>query len=442
MLEQIQLRSHMTQSKWAPSYHATLRRPGNAEITIRTPIRLAADQADRIMDCSPITASEVFDTFRLLTDSVDLSKETGNGWEVLNRLSEASDGTVASKVLLWMLRLFSFELEINIVEKHFAYMLYRLFFYDLEPERVEASDLLLNLGGPGIIDAHLRGPNGYTVLHNVLFHWASEDHVSAVVAKGPDLHLRCFDTYYTSFEESPTSLAMYSAIAFSTWLRALASVNVDLKHFLDQELERNPEIHAGWDKESLLELFTHGDRPDLYDEYDWTCSDCLEESFVVEVQPYWRHLLERIKGRMHPYEPVSAVSEVDEDESDDIGSLGAAASSSTDLTPELDTTGNVTFLNPDEVPANLESERKSGEEPKLVSDAGISENSAITPIGSVCLYGKHAMVCFDCWLHYKRTGTRYQRGEPAADEDSSEIEDAASSDDSSECEYSPFLIHS
>ena len=400
---------------------------GNVDIINRTPIRLAAVHLEKP---SHITGSEVFDTFRLLVDSIDFSEDNDNGWEVLNELSYASSENVASKVLLWMLRLLSFELKTNIVERHFASMLMWTLPYALSPEEFEASDLLLNLGGHGIINALEYVTDGYAVLHESLLFRRWEDKVSAVVARGPNLHRRGFNTFHTPFEESPTSLAMYSSNMFSHWLRALADVDVDLENFIDQELELNPEVHAGWEKETLLELFAHGDRPDLHHLNDGTCSDCLKRMYSVEVQPSWRHLLKRIKGRMHPYDPVSAVSEVDEDDNVDLGSLGEAASSSTDLTPELGTTGNVPLLNPDQDPTESE----------VKSKADASENSARTRSESICLYDKHEAVCMDCWLYYKRTGTRYQ---PDSDnEDSSENEDSSSSDDSSECEYSPYLIHS
>ena len=355
---------------------------------------------------------------------MDFSDEDGDGWAVLHKLSSASKINVHSKVLLWILRLLSFELKTNIVEAHFAYMLYWLFFNELKSERVEASDLLLNLGGHGIINTPLFGTMGYSLLHMAVFKVTWEDYLSTVLARGPDLHQRCFDTVETPFEESPTSLAMYSSMVFSFWLRALAGVDVDLENFIDQELERNPEVHAGWEKETLLELFAHGDRPDLHHLGVWTCSDCLEDVDFVAVQPYWRHLLEKIKGRVHPYDTVSAVSEVDEDEDVDLDSC------STDLTPELDATRNVPRPKPDEIPGKEESE----------SEADISNDITTTQSEAVCLYDKHEIVCINCWLHYAQTGTRKQR--ESDERDSSENEDSSSSDDSSDCEYSPFLIHS
>ena len=406
----------------------------NADITNRTPIRLAAGHIKKL---SHITGSEVFDTFRLLVDSIDLSEEDGDDWEIMKDLSIAY-GYVATKVLIWMLRLLSFELKTNIVERHFATMLAWIFFRGLKPEQVEASDLLLNLGGHGIINALQGVTDGYAVLHEAILYTMGEDKVSAVVARRPDLHRRGFDTFYTPFEESPTSLAMYSAESFSCWLHALATNNVYLEDFIDQELELNLDVYAGWEKETLLELFAHGDRPDLRHLFG-TCSDCSKGLGNIGVQPYWRHLLERIKGRKHPYDLVTAVSEVEEDDNVDLGSLGETTCDSTDLTPALDTTGNMNLSNIYEVPTELESKSDSDVEPEPVSQADTREHSATTPIRSVCLYRKHEFVCLNCWLYYARTGTRRQ---PTRNENLSKNEDSSSSDDSSEFEYSPYLIHS
>ena len=140
----------------------TLHAAGNADITIRTPIKLAADQITKLPH---ITESEVFDTFRLLVDSMDFSDENSDGWEVLDGLSFKACVLDRYQVLLWMIRLLSFELKTNIVERHFAYMLDWVLLYELEPERVEAFDLLLNLGGRGIISASHGFKDGYTVFH-------------------------------------------------------------------------------------------------------------------------------------------------------------------------------------------------------------------------------------------------------------------------------------
>lgn len=404
--------------------------------TNRTPIVLAAAQINSLHH---IMESEVIETLRLLIDSMVFSDEDGDGWRVLNELSHASDGDMQSKVLLRMIRLLEPELKANIVDRHFASMLDWLFYSARKPEQVQAADLLLNLAGHGIINALRSTTDGYPARHETAPHEAvscifREDSTSALIARGADLHRRGFASSYTPFEESPTSLVMYCARAFSCWLHALVKAGVDLASFIDQELELNLAVHAGWEKETLLELFSHGDRPDLHhpdrhDSYKWTCSDCLDEKSGVIIQPYWLHVLERIEGRLHPYDPLSALSDFDEDESDDLGSLEEAVSSSTNLTPELGATEIIPLPNPNEDPAESESE----------SEVDSSEHSTMALSEPSCLYGKHEIVCIDCWLHYTRNGTRKQ---PAADKHSSKSEDTLSSNDSSECEYSPFLIHS
>ena len=57
---------------------------GNADITSKTPVRLASDQIHSLPN---ITESEVFNTLRLLINSMDFYDEDGEGWRVLNELS-------------------------------------------------------------------------------------------------------------------------------------------------------------------------------------------------------------------------------------------------------------------------------------------------------------------------------------------------------------------
>ena len=285
------------------------------------------------------------------------------------------------------------------------------------PEVAGAFDLLLNLGGASLVDAVGSVFQQYTLLHSALARVVHEDYVSSVVARGPNLHQVCFDDPYT---ESPTSLAIYSSLAFGTWLNALVEAEVDLKSFIDQDLEQNLEVHADWEKATLLDLFTHGDRPDFHVTNFSECSDCKMCSPYepLVVQPYWRHLLERIKRGLHARDPAQVSSELNGDKVADHDSLGEATSSLTDLTPKPDMMGDVPVADLEAISSESESEEDT------------SEYSRTSDIGSNCLYSKHEVVCQTCWLHYERTGTR---GPP---------EDSPSSDDSSECEYSPFFIHS
>ena len=105
--------------------------------------------------------------------------------------------------------------------------------YEPDPEEVEGSDLLLNLGCYEIINSLQGITDGYTVLYEVTFNCDWGDNLTAVIASGPDLHRRGFDTSYTPFEESSISLAMYSARVFSNSLHAFALINIDREDLID-----------------------------------------------------------------------------------------------------------------------------------------------------------------------------------------------------------------
>lgn len=392
---------------------------------VSSPIVLAADRA---YFTTRAMLAEVFDTFRLFHDLMDFLEENGDGWEVLLLLCEAVREThgcseAKSELLLGMLRLSSFELKTNLPDDLCA----RMLFWVLRPipKLHEASDLLLSLGGPGIIDRVGREVDAYTVLHERLAYARPGDEVSVVVARGPDLHRQVFDTFYTPYVESPSSLAMYSSRTFAGWVHALVDNEVNLENFINQELEQNSELHPGWERDTLLALFTYDARPDLQVRGDLRCSDCIETIYSVRVEPHWRHFLDTLKEGLQPYHPVPAGSEVGDNGNAEPGSTGEIVrTSSSDRIHEPYTTQNHPLNKLDELHCQSRSEDDT------------SEYSAMTSIASECDYGKHEFVCMDCWVHYEETGTR---GPP---EDLSENEDFSPSDEASEDEYSPFLIHS
>lgn len=112
--------------------------------------------------------SEAFDTLRLLADLMDFSDENGDGWAVFEYLCEyvhVPYGELEDEpaLLLWMLRLSSFELKTYSSKKRFASMLS----WTQRPGAglEEASNLLLNLSGMETIDAGMYTTDGYTALH-------------------------------------------------------------------------------------------------------------------------------------------------------------------------------------------------------------------------------------------------------------------------------------
>ena len=365
--------------------------------------------------------SEVFDTLRLLSDSMDFLNENGDGWEVFDDLCLYTsclhgDSEANIALLLWMLRLSGYELKTYFIRNRFAHMLN--WTLDTNPGLEEASNLLIDLGGPELIDDGLVLTDGCTILHeNVAY--GIEDLVNMVLAKGADRHPLGLWYELMPVEESPTSLAMYSSWAFTYWRRGLVAIEVDLDDFIDQELRRCASVHVGWKKEAMHDLFAYRDRPDLKPRERWKCKDCSKKITAVVIQPFWRHLLERIKQRIDPDSPAQADTEVSKNAIADYRSITEAASSSNDTRPVLN---------------ELSSE--SGSKSGLEED--IHGYPSTIPIRSDCVYDWDETICMSCWHYYRQTGTRFVGG---LDDGSSLDEYSSSEDESSEDEYSPYLIH-
>ena len=392
----------------------------------RTPVHLAA-YSDRDLD-TYAGLTDVMDTFRVLMNSIDFSVEDANGWQILiilcwDVLHSHEDLRATCDLLLWMLQILRFELRTYLNRSKYAEMFGKIL--ESDPDLAGAVDLLFNLSDPSIIEANTTGNFSKSfVLQIALARADHEDCVSTVLAQGPNLHRLCFPAGITPYVESPTSLAMHSSMAFGSWLHALVKTGLDIGSFIDQELVQNPQVHVGWEKETLLDLFTHGDRPDLRFKSRLICSDCecWPEFYGQMKQPHWMHLLEKIKKGLYLYDPAPTKSNVNEDENADLHSVGNAHNSLTDLTSLADTTEDDSLGNLGEVLSELR-----------LKDHTI-EHSEISQIELD--YGKDETVCDYCWLSYKRTGIRGLRKALPNRKNTS------LSDDSSENEYSPFHIHS
>ena len=380
------------------------------------------------------TLSDVSDTLRLLTDSMDFLDADAdcNAWMVLGFLCESVScigGQIEAKsaLLLWMLKLFTYELKTHYIRSQIAKLLYSIL--DPHPGSEPASNWLLKLGDADIIDVAPKAIDGYTALHKRLAYAEGPEMVSSVLGKGPNLHLLGFDKDYTPEKESSTSLAMYSSWAFADWRHELVAIGVDLVTFIDQELKNNALVHPGWDKETLRYLFDYPTRPELDIREEEFCYDCNYFIARVRIQPYWRHVLERIKQRTDPDDPSRSHLETRGRKHADVDGISEATNRSNDRGHEPDLTGDVIF---DDSEAFSGSE--SASEVELGSDVhGYPEN---VPIQSDCMYDSDEVVCMDCWLHYRRSGTRFKF------EDSSVDEYPSSEEGSSDDEFSPYHIHS
>lgn len=226
-------------------------KPSSTNVTIRTPIVVAGYSQQ---PATYTMLSDIFDTFRLLADSMDFMDEYGHGWKILEQLGEnvdniRGDDGAKTALLVWMCRLSSSEMKLSGTDRHYANLLSWTL---LSKGLAEATQLLLRLGGPQSIDTPVYDTGGYNVLHYRVAFAEKKDLVSAVLAQGPDIHRLGFQHDYSPEDESPFSLAMYSSWAFADWLDGLLTIQVDFEEFVTEEIERNSTIHRGWEKETLL----------------------------------------------------------------------------------------------------------------------------------------------------------------------------------------------
>ncbi|KAL8834931.1 MAG: hypothetical protein Q9176_007225 [Flavoplaca citrina] len=330
----------------------------------KTPVQVAVLHNKSLYESTYAMLSDISDTLRLLTDSLDFMDQDGKGWYTLGGLCDASSvtsGERAAKIalLVWMLRLVSSEMKMYGCEWHYA----ELLSYTLDEDNglQEASRLLLRLGGPKSIDS-IREDSGYTILHiRAAF---AEGRLNPVLAQGPDVHRLGCDFEWSPEEESPLSLALYSSRAFADWLDALVIARKEFEEYVAYEIQRNHATHPGWEKETLLNLSTYDYLIDYHPGRPWWCSDCTKRIWRLAVQPHWRHFLERIKHGIDPhYSPSEASSEVDEEESAE-GKSMAEAIDNTDDPTGLDGAGSM-----------LDAESESGSELEIESESSSESES-------------------------------------------------------------------
>ena len=373
---------------------------------------------------------------------MDFFEENGAGWKAASSLCvminfEGGDHETKIHLALEVMRLSSFEIMTNMIRRRYINLVYWL----AQPEfmQLEGSAELLNLAGDGFIDEPCFCTDGYTILQWKMITDSSSNALSGVLSKSPDLHWRGFEVYESPSKESPMSLAMYHSRTFGCLLSGLIDNGVSLTDFVRDELEQNFDLHPGWEENTLLELLKWCVQyNDIFDDtvHRASCQDCKGLFHQAPVQPYWRHLLERIRTRPHPCDLAGLHSEVlgDEDTEEEDNLLEPASSDF-----ERDTIESASLNDPDVLSAS-ESESESGStiESHLIHEADPHRYPNSVSVQSDCMYGRYEIVCMDCWLYYVRNGTR---GPPPSDGEQDSGVNTLQSDGLSEDEYSPFHVH-
>ncbi|KAL8836524.1 MAG: hypothetical protein Q9170_002879, partial [Blastenia crenularia] len=306
---------------------------------------------------------DIYDTFRLLLESMDFANEDGNAWEVLREFCNFTvcyksgvgiDEQVKTRValLLWMLMLSSSEIKMNATERHYADILG--WTVGENDDLAEVSRLVLRLGGPEPINTPASEDGGYTILHYEAEWGGSHEYMGIALEQGLDIHRLGLDRTASPEEESPFSLVLYSSWLFADWLDFLHTSGKDFEEFVTQEIQRNHTIHLGWEKKTLLNLSTYDHSNNYEPQGSGYCSDCNKRIDNIKVQPHWRHFLERIKQGIVPYDSsAEASSEVDDEGSEEDWSTAGAVNNTNDPT-DLDDISSEVEPDP-ELPSDLES---------------------------------------------------------------------------------------
>ena len=362
---------------------------------------------------------------------MEFSDRGDDGWEILTRIAiqvSALNGEHEAKLdlLLWMLQVMIPDVKQNFIESIYCFLVYQL----LHPIAEDAAGLLLNACGDKAVDAR-TSPEDYTVLMDSILCGGAR--VRTILKYGPNIHATGIERLFSPFSETPTSLALYSSWAFASWQEGLDEINVDLEEFVDLEMQQTPLADAGWRTETLLALFEYGFEPyfRLWDPWDlWDqlyCCDCSKYIDSVRVQPFWQHLLEKIKCGIDP-DSLYNNEWLNGKEDDERGKEPYEGQATVNGSME-----------PSSLPENSASSRDSGKlrDPYLTCD--IKERRSHFPSGcrdqrdSSCAYAEHEVVCIWCWHHYKKHGRRRTPGDL--------IDESEDPNDSSDDEYSPFLFN-
>ena len=240
------------------------------------------------------------DTLRLFLHNVDFSdhdlvSETSEGCHVLRPLAhDKSEGV--SKVLTWLLQMFSSDIRQNFSHFEFAVLLLELEEHD--PQSTLAEILLDKFDTRLAATSTLRG---LSVLHWVLTSPnASSSLLQKLINRGANI--QCVGHSLWSQDagpQTPTSMAIRNSRRFSIWRKSLTGLNYDIRKLIQLELnqcgEMRPLNAAGWTEDTLLNLFNLEFEPVVLEEEIIRCDRC-NTSYGYLKEPWWERALNSIRN--------------------------------------------------------------------------------------------------------------------------------------------------
>ena len=360
------------------------------------------------------------DTCRIFEDVFDFWDEDGAGWNILGRAFMGPNYTELETMLAfhsWFIKFAMPDIKAN-----FSMKTLRIGIFWSDDREANVVESLLRLSPPGaLIDLEQSIQYGLSLLSKKIISgdWKI---VNMLLAWGADPHHVGLIAGYSPFAESPLSLAMYSSWAFWAFRNVLHGRGFDFEDFARQELkERYPLLDAGWQIETLTALLELDFEPDIGPRSEngesYYCSNCDERGYYseIQVQPYWRGVLESVRNGTYP--PRCCSDSQDERLSSSKNHLNISDKDSPISTTEGSESSEDSAL--------LQAEAEAAQSDEESSKSGSDTRSTISD--------RKEVWCIWCWHHFKETGRRWAPASP-------ELQ-SLDGDDSSEDDFSPYLFN-
>lgn len=362
-------------------------------------------------------------TCRIFEDSFDFWDETGDGWDIMKLIYDIHP-TTSTKEVEAKLAFHSWFIKFSMpdIKPNFSMKFLRMRMVGSDDRVADAIESLLRLSPPGaLIDLDQSSPSSLSLLSYKIIHgdWKI---VNLLLAWGADPHHVGLSAGYSPIAESPLSLAMYSSWTFWAFRNVLHGRGFDLEDFARQELkERHPLLDAGWQIETLTALLELDFEPDFgrckIHRERYRCSNCDKHGFwdQIQVQPYWRGVLESTRNGTYP--PRSRL-----DTQDKQPPTSQSHHATSDKDSPISTTEGCESSDDS---ALLQTEAEAAQSDEESSTSGSDTQSTI--------FDREEVWCIWCWYHFKETGHRWA---PVIYETQS-----SDRDDSSEDDFSPYLFN-
>ena len=245
------------------------------------------------------SAQDITATLPIFNDNIDFSEEDGNGWFTLKEVCSNEP-----EVIAWA---FTYFLS-DIIQSSFGHEIVNLLARlssNTDPASVKLVEKTLNL------DSDMVNATSTIYRHPALYNalWVNGDGsmIRALMMRGANPHLAGHYIYEENqVLMTPTSVAIRQSYRFFQWRKVLIELGLDLEVFVKKELQQAPLVIAGWAEDTLLALFAYEFQP-CDPPGENMCAQCNKHIWNGgRREIWWEEMLEKIRG----HKKLNAESEV------------------------------------------------------------------------------------------------------------------------------------